>query len=136
MPLADKIKEIPRTYYDEIAEGMRMTVTTGTGQALNFPELKIAGKTGTAQTGAHNEYINSWFVGFWPYTKPRYAVVFLLEKGSSTGTHGAISYVREVFDACRTYVCDIVNKKAILEKAPTPVDETILPEDTFQHELE
>ncbi|MEN9604425.1 MAG: hypothetical protein RJB39_110 [Candidatus Parcubacteria bacterium] len=136
VPFVDKIKKIPAEFYNEIAEGMRMTVTTGTGQALNFPELKVAGKTGTAQTGVRNEFINSWFVGFWPYTKPRYAVVFLLEKGSSTNTHGATAYLREVFDGCRAYSCDIVNKKAILDKSPLPVDETVLPEDTFQHELE
>lgn len=134
---SDEIREIPAEHYIEVAEGMRMTVTTGTGQALNFPELKVAGKTGTAQTGARNEFINSWFVGFWPYTKPQYAVVFLLEKGSATNTRGAAFYLRDVFDKCRIYACDIVNKKAILEKAPiTTVEETVVPEDALENELE
>lgn len=136
VPFSNNIKNISHDFYNEIAEGMRMTVTTGTAQAINFPELKVAGKTGTAQTGVRNEFINSWFVGFWPYTKPKYAVVYLLEKGSSSNTRGAISYLRSIFEGCRSYACDIVNKKAILDKSPLPVDESVEPTDIFQHELE
>lgn len=131
--LAGKITDISRSYYNEIAEGMRMTVTTGTAQALNFPELKIAGKTGTAQTGLYNQFINSWFVGYWPYTNPRYAMVFLLEKGSATNTKGASVYAREVFEGCRVYICDISNRYSV-----KPLDTTTLeaPIDTFEHAIE
>lgn len=139
IPFPESVKKISQDFYNEIAEGMRLTITAGTAQALHFPELKIAGKTGTAQTGVRNEYINSWFVGMWPYTQPRYAVVFMLEKGRATNTRGAASYLREVFDGCRVYACDIVNKHTILEKSPVEIQvvpEEIPTNNISEHELE
>jgi cell division protein FtsI/penicillin-binding protein 2 len=73
--------------------------------------MKLAGKTGTAQTGNRNQYINSWFVGFWPYTDPKYAIVYMLEKGPSTNTKGAAYYLREFLQGCSTYQCDLLDKK-------------------------
>lgn len=108
---ADKIQNINQEYYTEISEGMRLTVTTGTAKSLDFEGMKLAGKTGTAQTGAKNQYINSWFVGVWPYTKPKYAIVYMLEKGPSTNTKGAAYYLRDFLQTCSTYQCDLLNKK-------------------------
>jgi penicillin-binding protein 2 len=51
-------------YYKVIREGMRMTVTDGTAQSINVPYVNVAAKTGTAQVGTRNQYINSWVVGF------------------------------------------------------------------------
>ncbi|MES2622894.1 MAG: penicillin-binding transpeptidase domain-containing protein [Patescibacteria group bacterium] len=93
--------------YNEIHEGMRLTVTAGTAQILNIGDLKIAGKTGTAQTGVANSHINSWFVGFWPYTNPKYAVAYLLEKAPSSATKGAAFYLRDMFESCKSYGCDL-----------------------------
>ena len=49
----------------------------------------MAGKTGTAQTGARNESMNAWFVGFWPAENPRYAVATVLENAPAGTLAGA-----------------------------------------------
>ena len=72
-----------------VREGMRMGVTDGIAQSVKFGELHIAAKTGTAQIGLHNEYINSWMIGFFPYEHPRYAYAVVLERGPAGTTMGA-----------------------------------------------
>ncbi len=108
--LPEVVTKISKNNYIDIMEGMRMTVTTGTAQVLNFSEMKIAGKTGTAQLGAYNQYINSWFVGVWPYTEPRYVIVYLLEKGDSKNSKSASLYLSEAIRTCLAYSCDFDNK--------------------------
>ncbi len=92
----------PRTY-DIVREGMRMTVTQGTMGALNVPYVKIAGKTGTAQVGLSKSMINSWAVGFWPYEKPKYAFVLMLEQGPSTAMFGASPAMAEFIGKVNLY---------------------------------
>ena len=128
VPIEDKLKKINPEYFKEISEGMRLTVTAGTAKSLDFEGLKLAGKTGTAQTGNRNQFINSWFVGFWPYTEPKYAIVYMLEKGPSTNTRGAASYLREFLQSCASYQCDFENKdKKNVPVVPVTTD-VVLPE--------
>ncbi len=68
-----------------VQEGMRMSVTDGVAQALKFDFVHVAAKTGTAEVGARNEFINSWMIGFFPYENPKYAYAVVLERGP-TGT--------------------------------------------------
>ncbi|MEK9176948.1 MAG: penicillin-binding transpeptidase domain-containing protein, partial [Patescibacteria group bacterium] len=79
-------------------EGMRLAVTDprGTAQALSIPGLKVAGKTGTAQVGAKNEFTNSLIIGFFPYEKPRYAFAIVMERAKSGTLEGAPAAAREV----------------------------------------
>ncbi len=70
-------------------EGMRLSVTDGIAQAVKFGDLHVAAKTGTAQVGARNEYVNSWMIGFWPYEHPRYAYAVVLERGPAGTLQGA-----------------------------------------------
>jgi penicillin-binding protein 2 len=73
-----------------VREGMRAAVTEGgTAQALNIGGIDIGGKTGTAQVGARNQYMNSWVVGFWPYENPKYAFAVVLEKAPANTLSGA-----------------------------------------------
>lgn len=76
-------------------EGMRAAVTDGgTAAALNIDGLELAGKTGTAQVGARNQYMNSWVIGFWPASNPKYAFAVVLEKapaGTNSGASPAMS---------------------------------------------
>ena len=72
-----------------IHEGMRQVVTSGTSTVLNVPGVTVAAKSGSAQLGTNNRYINSWITGFFPYENPRYAFTVLVEKGPSTNTVGA-----------------------------------------------
>jgi cell division protein FtsI/penicillin-binding protein 2 len=75
---------------------MRLGVTEGIAGAVNLPFVEVAAKTGTAQVGAHNEYINSWMVGFFPYEHPRYAFAIVLERGPA-GTLGGAPAAAERF---------------------------------------
>ncbi len=80
--------------FEVVQEGMRMAVTEGTAAALNMPFMEVAGKTGTAQVGAHNEFMNSWVIGFYPYDEPRYAFAVVLERapaGTATGAPAAMN---------------------------------------------
>lgn len=72
-----------------VREGMRQAVLDGTARALNRSDVHLAAKTGTAQIGANNEYINSWAVGYFPYEEPRYVFVTLLEQGPKTNLFGS-----------------------------------------------
>jgi penicillin-binding protein 2 len=58
----------------------------GTGTAAFIPGMGICGKTGTAQirVRGHMDHI-TWFVSFAPFNNPRYAVVVMVESGSSGG---------------------------------------------------
>jgi penicillin-binding protein 2 len=58
----------------------------GTGKAAYIPGMGICGKTGTAQIQTpHGKDWITWFVSFAPYESPKYAVVVLIESGSSGG---------------------------------------------------
>ncbi len=81
-----------------VIEGMRDAVLTGTASALSLPEVAIAAKTGTAEVGLSKQSVHSWVVGFFPYEKPRYAFVVLMEKGPSTNLVGASSVMRSVLE--------------------------------------
>jgi penicillin-binding protein 2 len=84
---------IPDQYLQIVREGMRMAVTSSrndaTVKALNIAGIQIAAKTGTAQIGAHNEWMNSWSVGFWPADNPRYAYAVVLEHAPAGTNSGA-----------------------------------------------
>jgi penicillin-binding protein 2 len=80
---------LPQHDLDVVKEGMRLGVTEGIAGAVNVPFVEVAAKTGTAQIGVHNEYINSWMVGFFPYEHPRYAYAVVLERGPAGTLVGA-----------------------------------------------
>ncbi len=98
VPIQDKNLAIVR-------EGMRLAVQGGTAQALSIPGISIAAKTGTAQLGRNNEYMNSWVVGFWPFDsgygkqtkKPKYAFAVVLEKAPAETLRGAAPAMRQFF---------------------------------------
>lgn len=72
-------------------EGMRLGAVEGTSVGLSdLSFVKLAGKTGTAQLGFHNEWYNSWAVGFFPYEHPKYVYVVVMEKGPSGNALGGI----------------------------------------------
>ncbi len=68
---------------------MRLGVTDGIATAVNVPYVAVAAKTGTAQVGATNQYLNSWMVGFFPYDDPKYAYAIVLERGPAGTLYGA-----------------------------------------------
>lgn len=66
-----------------VKEGLQQVVEdeTGTARILKPLNLKIAGKTGTAQT---NNKAHGWFVGFFPYDNPKYTICVFLENAGSS----------------------------------------------------
>lgn len=82
---------ITDSVFSTIHQGMRLAVTSplGTGKLLNESSIRFAVKTGTAQVGARNEYINTWIMGFFPYEKPHYAFIMMMDKGSDVQAAGA-----------------------------------------------
>lgn len=74
-----------------IREGMRQAVTEGTAAGLaTLSFTDVAAKTGTAQVGVHNEFINAWITGFFPYENPKYAFVILMDRGPGKTTTGGV----------------------------------------------
>ncbi len=100
-----EFKTVPENFekgdYALVKQGMREVVTVGTGQILNVSYVDIAAKTGTAQRGLGNKFINSWVIGFFPYEKPKYAFVLLMEKGPSESERSASFGARTFFDWMR-----------------------------------
>jgi penicillin-binding protein 2 len=82
-----------------VREGMRTGVTSALASAINFPFVSVAAKTGTAQTGVHNQYDNSWVEGFFPYENPQYAFVVVLERGPSGTGEQAVNVMQDLFNA-------------------------------------
>ena len=90
--------DLKKEYFDIVRQGMREAVTYGTALALNVPYAEVAAKTGTAQIGIAKNKVNSWVIGFFPYTNPKYAFVMMMEAGPSTNSTGASSIMRELLD--------------------------------------
>jgi penicillin-binding protein 2 len=83
-----------------VRDGMRLGATEGTSIGLNdMSFVQVAGKTGTAQLGFHNEFYNSWAVGFWPYDHPKYAYAVVMEHGPSGNALGGIYAIHKFLEA-------------------------------------
>lgn len=93
-----KIDGIDDQWYSVIHDAMRKTVTEGTAQSVNVPYVHAAVKTGTAQVGPRNAFMNSWSTGFFPVENPKYAFVVVMDKAKSTNETGASFVMRRVFD--------------------------------------
>ncbi len=93
--------DIPEAYFQVAREGMRMAVisdrTDATVKSLNIPGIKISAKTGTAQLGYNNEFMNSWSVGYWPAENPKYAYAVVLEKAPAGTNSGAAPGLQPFF---------------------------------------
>lgn len=59
-------------------------VIRGTAKDKGLEVYKVAGKTGTAETGRHKDN-HAWFVGYAPYDKPQYCFAILVEHTSGHG---------------------------------------------------
>ncbi|MDB5224550.1 MAG: penicillin-binding protein 2, penicillin-binding protein 2 [Candidatus Adlerbacteria bacterium] len=88
---------LPANNFEIVREGMRMGVTEGIAQAVKFDFVHVAAKTGTAQIGTHNQFLNSWMIGFFPYEKPKYAYAIVLERGPAGTLIGASATVGQFF---------------------------------------
>jgi penicillin-binding protein 2 len=96
----DNLQQVIAGMYAVVNEG-------GTGRAGQLPNIKVCGKTGTAQV-ASSQFTkgaklrealanNVWFVGFAPQDSPEIAVVALYENGEES--YNAVPIVRDVLKA-------------------------------------
>jgi penicillin-binding protein 2 len=67
------------------------------GSASPMKDLPVisAGKTGTAQFGANNQYEDGWYEGYAPYNNPQIAIIALVEKGNVDGFYDALPAVND-----------------------------------------
>lgn len=82
-----------------VRDGMRSGVTSALARAIDLPYVSVAAKTGTAQTGVHNQYDNAWVEGFFPYENPQYAFSVVLERGPSGAGEQAVNVMHDLFAA-------------------------------------
>jgi penicillin-binding protein A len=82
-------RAIKRTTADELTQMMELVVQGGTGTAAQIPGVRVAGKTGTAETGRGN-FNTTWFACFAPANAPRVAIAVVVENQNG-GFGGTIS---------------------------------------------
>lgn len=73
-------------YFDYIDQGMRGAVTGGTCRKANLPDVKVCGKTGTAENVHGKDH--SLFIGYAPQEDPQVAVAVIVENGGFGATFG------------------------------------------------
>ena len=78
-------------YLQIVHEGMRKTVTVpgGTARGMERSDVAVAAKSGTAEIGAGNAYVNSWVAGYWPYNEPRFAFILMMDHAPRSNSLGA-----------------------------------------------
>jgi peptidoglycan glycosyltransferase len=79
----------------QLTEMMTSVVANGTGKKARINGVQVAGKTGTAETGADD---NSWFIGF-TADAPQIAVAVFVEHGGKTGGDISAPIAKKVMQA-------------------------------------
>jgi peptidoglycan glycosyltransferase len=81
----------------ELAAIMELAVESGTGTAAQIPGVRVAGKTGTAETGRRGEN-DVWFIGFAPVEAPTVAIAVALSDQAGTGGALAAPIARAIME--------------------------------------
>jgi penicillin-binding protein A len=77
---------------------MEAVVTEGTGTAAQIPGVRVAGKTGTAETQIGTAVNNVWFIAFAPAQNPRVAIAVTLQDVPGQGAQFAAPVARQVME--------------------------------------
>ena len=93
-------KELDPYILNIVREGMRMTVNYPRGTARSFERLEsvVAAKSGTAEIGAGNAYVNSWAAGYFPMEEPRYAFVLMMDHAPRSNRLGATTIMSDIIE--------------------------------------
>jgi penicillin-binding protein A len=78
---------------------MEGVVTGGTGTQAQIPGVRVAGKTGTAETQIGKTINNVWFIAFAPADHPRVAIAVTLEKQPGFGGDVAAPVAKSVMES-------------------------------------
>jgi peptidoglycan glycosyltransferase len=92
-------RAMKRATASDLTRMMEAVVTGGTGTAAQIPGVRVAGKTGTAETGRSEQPNTTWFVAFAPAGAPRVAVAVVLENQTGAGGTTAAPIVKEIMQA-------------------------------------
>ena len=103
-----------------VRQGMREAVTRGTAWKVRFPDLDVAGKTGTAEFFGPKKNgrlpTHAWFTAYAPYDKPEVAVVvFVYDAGEGSEVAAPIAG-----DILRAYFNLPEDVSAVAPAAPPP----------------
>ncbi|MFZ6033843.1 MAG: penicillin-binding protein 2 [Melioribacter sp.] len=99
---------ISRRSFDIVRHAMYLVVNgAGTATNIRLPDIKIAGKTGTAQNPHGDDH--SIFIGFAPYENPKIAVAVVVEN-AGYGSTVAAPIARDVIKAYLNKHIDSDNK--------------------------
>jgi peptidoglycan glycosyltransferase len=82
----------------DLVQMMKAVVAGGTGGNGALPDVTVAGKTGTAETGRAGVNTVS-FLAFAPADQPKVAIAVIVEAQQSTGGETAAPIAREVLQA-------------------------------------
>ena len=77
---------------------MEAVVGEGTGTAAQIPGVRVAGKTGTAETQIGAAINNVWFIAFAPAQNPRVAIAVTLQAVPGQGAAFAAPVARQVME--------------------------------------
>ncbi len=80
---------------DVLRTALQDVVIRGTAKHKGLEIFKVAGKTGTAETGRQKDN-HAWFVGYAPYDNPRYSFAILVEHTPGHGADVAVPIAREL----------------------------------------
>ena len=78
---------------------MEAVVNEGTGTAAQIPGVKVAGKTGTAETQIGTAINNVWFIAFAPASHPRVALAVTMQDVPGQGAVFAAPVARQVMES-------------------------------------
>jgi peptidoglycan glycosyltransferase len=81
----------------DLTRMMEAVVTGGTGTAAQIPGSRVAGKTGTAETGGTLN--TTWFIAFAPAGAPRVAIAVVLQNQTGAGGTTAAPIAKAVMQA-------------------------------------
>lgn len=88
-----------------VQEGMRQTVTAGSGNLLKNLAIPVAGKTGTSQfDGSDPSRTHAWFTSYAPYDNPQIVITVLVEAGGE-GHAAAVPIAKEAYQWCIEHNC-------------------------------
>ena len=114
-PRAKDILNLGAVTRQELKEGMIGAVNSknGTAGSASMENVKVAGKTGTAQWGPkRKERTAAWFAGFAPADNPQYAFAALYEGAVGEQVHGGTQAAPMIGDLLRELFKDVPKKPA------------------------
>ncbi len=87
-----------RSTADAVSTMMEAVVSEGTGTPAQIPGVRVAGKTGTAETQIGDQTNNVWFIAFAPAANPRVAIAVTLKGVPGQGATFAAPVAKQVME--------------------------------------